>query len=211
MDKKTPIVIKRYANRKLYNTNDSCYITLNEIAQMVKSDVDVKIIDHKSKKDITSVTLAQIIFEKEKRQRNLSSQTLKGIIRSGGGAITDFFQKRVNFGQIREEAERTVDAIEKVFTQNVMSRDDTAKMVRELVRHGYSGMEDLQRRIDERIKVIIGPVTSFGMLRKELDALRAQVDLLSEKLDGLAGLLGEAAEREGEPEVSPKPESQKTN
>lgn len=189
MEKKIPVVIKRYANRKLYNTNDSCYVTLNEIAQMVKNDVDVKIIDHKSKKDITSVTLAQIIFEKEKKHRNLSSHTLKGIIRSGGGAITDFLQKRMNFGQIREEAERTVDAIEKLLSQSVVSREDTAKMVRELVQYSHQGVEDLQRRIDERIKALMGPVASFGMVRKEMDALHAQVDLLEEKLDSLTSIL----------------------
>ena len=56
-------IIKRYSNRKLYDTEQSTYITLDEIQEMVKSGDDIRIIDNKSKEDITNVTLAQIIFE----------------------------------------------------------------------------------------------------------------------------------------------------
>lgn len=196
MDTKKPVVIKRYANRKLYNTNDSCYVTLSEIAQMVKTGVDVKIVDYKSKKDITSVTLAQIIFEKEKRQKNLSPQTLKDIIRSGGGAITDFFQKKVNLGQIREEAEKTVEAVEKLIAKSAFTPDDGAKLVRELVRNSYNNMEELQHKIDERIKNVVGPVANSGLVKKEFDALTAQVELLEEKVSSLERLINGNPEKE---------------
>jgi len=185
MDDNKPVIIKRYANRKLYNTNDSCYVTLSEIAQMVKIGVDVKIVDYKSKKDITSVTLAQIIFEKEKRQKNLSPQTLKDIIRSGGGAITDFFQKRVNLGQIKEEAEKTVEAVEKLIVKSVFTKEDGAKLIRALVKNSYNNMEELQHKIDERIKTLVGPVTNTRMMKKEFDAMVAQVELLEEKIANL--------------------------
>lgn len=199
MEKKKPIVIKRYANRKLYNTNDSCYITLNEIARMVRKGVDVKIIDYKNKKDITSATLAQIIFEKEKKQKNLSSQTLKDIIQSGGGAISDFFQKRVNLGQIREEAEKTVEAVEKLFTKSVFTREDGAKLMRELIRHSYHSIDELQHKMDDRIKSLMGPLSNSHLLRKEVDALSAQVDLLDEKIASFERMT--AGEGESEPEV----------
>ena len=64
-----PKVIKRYSNRKLYDTERSCYVTLDEISQMVKDGVEVKIIDNKTKDDLTSVTLTQIIFAEEKKQK----------------------------------------------------------------------------------------------------------------------------------------------
>ena len=57
-------VIKRYANRKLYDTEQSTYVTLDEIEQMIKDGEELKIIDNKSKEDITHVTLAQILFER---------------------------------------------------------------------------------------------------------------------------------------------------
>ena len=61
----TPRLIKRYANRKLYDTRESRYVTLQEIAEMVREAQDVKIIDNKSKEDLTRVTLAQIIYEED--------------------------------------------------------------------------------------------------------------------------------------------------
>ncbi len=194
MEKPKPIVIKRYANRKLYNTNDSCYITLNEIAQMVRNGVDVKIIDYKSKKDITSITLAQIIYEKEKKQKLFPSQTLRDIIQTGGGAITDFLQKRMNIGQLKEEAEKTRGALEKLLSKNVFTREEGVSLLEEVVQHSQQNLEDLQHRIDERIKALVGPVTSFTLLRKEIDALTAQVDLLEEKIVNLERLDEKAPE-----------------
>ncbi|HTE51095.1 MAG TPA: polyhydroxyalkanoate synthesis regulator DNA-binding domain-containing protein [Kofleriaceae bacterium] len=82
-------VIKRYANRKLYDTQHSRYVTLDQIADMIRGGDDVKIVDNKSKEDLTSVTLAQIIFEEEKRQKSfLPLQAMRNIIQSGGESIT---------------------------------------------------------------------------------------------------------------------------
>ena len=61
-----PRVIKRYANRKLYDTRDSRYVTLPQIAELVRGGEDVQIIDNRTKENLTSVTLAQIIYESEK-------------------------------------------------------------------------------------------------------------------------------------------------
>src|SRR5262249_45434036 len=63
-------VIKRYANRKLYDTQRSRYVTLDQIADMIRDGEDVKIVDNNSKEDLTTVTLAQIIFEEEKKQKS---------------------------------------------------------------------------------------------------------------------------------------------
>ena len=79
-----PKVIKRYTNRKLYDTVESRYVTLDEIAEMVKAGAEVKIIDNRTKEDLTSVTLAQIIFEEEKKTSKMSLETLRDLIRHGG-------------------------------------------------------------------------------------------------------------------------------
>ena len=62
-----PKIVKRYQNRKLYDTQQSCYVTLDDIAKMVRSNEHVVVIDNKSKNDITAATLTQIIFEAEKK------------------------------------------------------------------------------------------------------------------------------------------------
>ena len=73
-------VIKRYSNRKLYDTKDSRYVTLLQIAEMVRAGEEVQIIDNNSKEDLTEVTLAQIIYEEQKaHSRNVPLQTLKSL------------------------------------------------------------------------------------------------------------------------------------
>src|SRR6516164_5183678 len=78
-------IIKRYAYRKLYDTEHSRYVTLDQISEMIRNGDDVKIVDNKTKEDLTTVTLAQIIFEEEKKQRSfLPLGAMRNIIQSGG-------------------------------------------------------------------------------------------------------------------------------
>lgn len=78
-------VIKRYANRKLYDTRESKYVTLDRIAEFVRNGEEVKVLDNRSKKDLTKVTLAQIIYEEQKSGNATawSVQTLRGFIQQG--------------------------------------------------------------------------------------------------------------------------------
>ena len=74
-------IVKRYSNRKLYDTKDSRYVTLLQIAEMVRGGEEVQIIDNNSKEDLTEVTLAQIIYEEKKaNSRAVPLQTLKDLI-----------------------------------------------------------------------------------------------------------------------------------
>src|SRR6187397_1877256 len=82
-------IIQRYANRKLYDTEHSRYVTLDQISEMILNGDDVKIVDNKTKEVLTTVTLAQIIFEEEKRQKSfLPLQAMRNIIQSGGESIS---------------------------------------------------------------------------------------------------------------------------
>lgn len=70
-EKPDPIVIKKYANRRLYNTQKSSYVTLDNLAGMVREGVDFVVIDAKSSEDITRSVLTQIIFEEENKGHNM--------------------------------------------------------------------------------------------------------------------------------------------
>ena len=84
-------IIKRYANRKLYDTEHSRYVTLDQISEMIRAGDDVKIVDNKTKEDLTTVTLAQIIFEEEnKGQHLLPIQFLRQLIRFYGDSLQAF-------------------------------------------------------------------------------------------------------------------------
>jgi len=83
----TARTIKRYANRKLYDTRDSRYVTLDHIAAMVREGDDVKVVDNTTRADLTTATLAQIIFEEEKKTPRLTVAGLRKIIRGGMAAL----------------------------------------------------------------------------------------------------------------------------
>jgi polyhydroxyalkanoate synthesis repressor PhaR len=79
----TARTIKRYANRKLYDTRESRYVTLEHIAAMVRAGDDVRVVDNTTQADLTTATLAQIIFEEEKATPRLSLAGLREIIQQG--------------------------------------------------------------------------------------------------------------------------------
>ena len=129
MEEKKTKLIKRYQNRKLYDTCDSCYVTLEDIAEMIKLGEEVKIIDNTNKEDITKITLAQIIFEEQKRKTNtLPLSTFTELIRSGGGVIRELVSKTIEtgvreFDQVREFVDEKIKpTVEGV--QNIPSLQD---------------------------------------------------------------------------------------
>ena len=82
------VVIKKYANRRLYNTASSSYVTLEHLSEMVKKGVDFVVYDAKTNEDITRPVLTQIIFEEESRGQNLLPiQFLRQLIRFYGDSM----------------------------------------------------------------------------------------------------------------------------
>ena len=85
------VVIKKYANRRLYNTASSSYVTLEHLSEMVKDGVDFLVFDAKTNEDITRSVLTQIIFEEESRGQNLLPiQFLRQLIRFYGDQMQSF-------------------------------------------------------------------------------------------------------------------------
>ena len=85
-------IIKRYQNRKLYDTHQSCYVTLEEIAQIIREGHEIQVIDNKTKNDITYNTQIQLLFDQERKSLTQMGDTelLKRVIRSVGGTFTSY-------------------------------------------------------------------------------------------------------------------------
>ncbi|MFP6564765.1 MAG: polyhydroxyalkanoate synthesis regulator DNA-binding domain-containing protein, partial [Myxococcota bacterium] len=81
-----PTLIKRYANRKLYNTRTSRYITLKGIAELIEVGEDVRVIDNETGEDITNVALSQILVGNERTGSTVSKTLLSELISRGGDA-----------------------------------------------------------------------------------------------------------------------------
>ena len=87
-------VIKRYQNRKLYDTQKSRYVTLDDIARMIRDQVHLVIVDNKTKADITASTLVQIIFDAEKKSDIYAPLSiLYEIIQTGNGSMSSYLAK----------------------------------------------------------------------------------------------------------------------
>jgi polyhydroxyalkanoate synthesis repressor PhaR len=110
------VTIKRYPNRKLYDTEARQYITLDGIAMLIRAGNEVQVIDHSTGEDLTAITLTQIILEQEKKEAGfLSDSFLVGLIRASGerlAALQHSFRWPQNFWrQIDEEIKLRVQAL----------------------------------------------------------------------------------------------------
>jgi polyhydroxyalkanoate synthesis repressor PhaR len=104
-------VIKRYPNRKLYDTEAKQYITLDEIAEIIRTGGEVHVVDNATGEDLTALTLSQIIFEQEKKQSGFLPRALLSSLIQAGGDRLNAFQRHIassiGFGrQVDEEIRR---------------------------------------------------------------------------------------------------------
>jgi len=195
-------IIKRYANRKLYDTQHSRYVTLEQISEMIRAGDDVKIIDNKSKEDLTSVTLAQIIFEEEKKRSFMPLTAMRNIIQNGGGWIAEA-QRRVSSVLPFKRGEPSgteppppTDDDDVTPTDGEGDgHDDGAPRRRELVvlrefRHWVAeqqhALDGWQRRVDGRIRSAIEGISPFSAVHKEVKALSDRIAELEAKLAELS-------------------------
>jgi polyhydroxyalkanoate synthesis repressor PhaR len=100
-------IIKRYQNRKLYDTFQSCYVTLEEIAQIIREGNEIKVIDNKTKNDITYMTQIQLLFDQERKATKLGdTELLKRVIRAEDGTLTGYIaslESQLNFDYPKAE------------------------------------------------------------------------------------------------------------
>ena len=175
-------IIKRYQNRKLYDTKESRYVTLDDIAEMIKRGEEVVVKDKKTGRDLTALTLAQIIFEQQKKKREfLPLSSLKRLIRTGGASLQEFVGKGVaTFQQSREELEQFLNQI--ITKGKQLSADEGLNLVQELIAQVQKGIEEVQTAFEERARSILSRLRSFASLQKQVDELEKKVLELEELL-----------------------------
>ena len=184
-ERKEPKVIKRYTNRKLYDTVESRYVTLDEIAHMIKGGAEVKIIDNRTKEDLTSVTLAQIIFEEEKKRSQMPLGVLREIIRHGGEAVAGFYAEKAGtivgkLGELRTKTETIRDDIEqrvRGVTGMFRKEGESANPVKEAV-------DELRGKVDTAVKSV---VETFGgaASASEIEGLQKRIQELEKRIEEL--------------------------
>lgn len=170
-------LIKRYSNRKLYDTERSSYVTLEEISQMVRDGSELRIVDNKSGEDITSVTLAQIVFEQEKKdKRTLPMQALRDMIRSPSDFISRLSR---DVTDMREDAKSQVEKVKRTAAQQ---QAEVVAPVREFLDSIPRALEEVQARIDLRIGESFEQLKHLPETVDQVKRLKAEVARLQKKL-----------------------------
>ncbi|HKO52241.1 MAG TPA: polyhydroxyalkanoate synthesis regulator DNA-binding domain-containing protein [Polyangiaceae bacterium] len=172
-------IIKRYSNRKLYDTKGSSYVTLLQIAEMLREGEDVQIIDNATKEDKTDVTLALIISEELRtKPRGIPLSTLKALIRNKGERIlTQLREGPIGKLMPVKEGEDPLAAVTPVSSVPPPREDDEMSQGKE--GKGFRAtLEQWQTTIDERIRAVLPNFAAFRDLEQE-------VKRLSERLENL--------------------------
>jgi polyhydroxyalkanoate synthesis repressor PhaR len=187
------LVIKRYPNRKLYDTEAKKYVTLGGVAELIRAGEEVQVIDYVSEEDLTTLTLAQIIFEQEKKRDGLLPlSVLSGLIQAGGDRLNAFQRallSPMNFWyQVDEEIKQRVNLL---VQEGHLDDGEGQVLIDKMMQMGT------QNRIENKLgeeewKLSKNKIETFLINRHiatQNDFLRLyeQVNTLSAKIDELMG------------------------
>jgi len=174
-------IIKRYPNRKLYNTELKQYITLDGIAELIREGEDVQVIEHNSGEDITALTLAQIIYEQEKKQNvGLPNTLLRSIIQTSGEGFNAFQRAlTASFNYWHQIDEEIRNRIQNLIKQGDISEREGNKLLDKLLDQEIH-IQKTELNEDQLQQILKDRQTPT---RKDLQDLLDQLENLSEKLD----------------------------
>jgi polyhydroxyalkanoate synthesis repressor PhaR len=179
-------VIKRYPNRKLYNTDSRQYITLEELADLIRSGDEIRVIDNATGADLTALTLTQVLFEQVKKQAGFLPRTLlSGLIQAGGEQISSLQRTLASslglWRLTNEEIQRRIQAL---IERGELSEQEGQGLLDKLLKQvdlkpeaSLAETDLINRILEER------GVASQGEVQKLLE----QIETLSARLDELTG------------------------
>ena len=175
-------VIKRYPNRKLYNTEAKQYITLEQIAHLIRDGQEIEVVDHATGEDLTALTLTQVILEQERKRSGFLPQTvLTGLIQAGGerlGTLRRALASPLELAHhVDEEIERRLQSL---VTRGELAAEEGRRLRDKLQVQGYHPVElgmpaeqALERALNKR-----GVPT-----QEDLQQILAQLEALAASLD----------------------------
>ncbi|WP_417455956.1 polyhydroxyalkanoate synthesis repressor PhaR [Kordiimonas sp.] len=185
-----PIVIKKYANRRLYNTETSSYVTLDHLAEMIKSGEEFIVLDAKGGDDLTRTVLTQIIFEKETNEKNmLPLSFLRQLISLYGDGLQVMVPTYLQSAM--EVLTRNQDQIRKACGGNT-NTGSFMPIFEEIARQNMALFEESMRVFTSRTTGKTGPAPTKPAASRtaekdeKIAALQAQLAALKEKVDALS-------------------------
>ncbi|MGE0711368.1 MAG: polyhydroxyalkanoate synthesis regulator DNA-binding domain-containing protein [Planctomycetota bacterium] len=187
--------IKRYSNRKLYDTVDKRYITLEQIAELVREGQDIRVVENQTGQDLTNVTLSQILLEQEKAQKSGIPRTFfMDLIQRSSTSVVDFMRKNVltHFDSSLLNADKIEENVDELVRQGELEQEEARQLKDEIKDRSQTLRERLDELIERRVQDVLARLSI--PTKGEVDALRAQLEQLNHQLD----LLGAAPAPKGE-------------
>ncbi len=184
-----PVTIKKYANRRLYNTGTSTYVTLEDLAAMVKNGEDFVVYDAKTGEDITRSVLTQIIFEQENKEgQNLLPITfLRQLIRFYGDSMQMLVPRylEVSIESLTREQEKFRQQMAQAFGVGAFpSLEEQVRRNMEMFERAFAMFAPFARRESQSESETGKPAPRSGDiddLRRQLDEMQRKVDRLTER------------------------------
>ena len=168
------ILIKRYANRKLYNTDSSRYITLKGIGELIERGEDVRVMDNETGEDITSISLSQILVDSERRDRGVPRTMLSDLIQKSGDALYGALKKGVG------DAQDGIEELQRNVRRAVRAREEDAERFRDAIGDARSEWEsNVQGAVEKVFRALDLP------RRKDIDALNENLERVATALEKL--------------------------
>jgi polyhydroxyalkanoate synthesis repressor PhaR len=183
-----PVTIKKYANRRLYNTGTSTYVTLEDLASMVKAGEDFVVYDAKTGEDITRAVLAQIIFEQENKegQSLLPIAFLRQLIRFYGDSMQMLVPRylEVSIDSLTREQEKFRQQIAQAFGVNTFGPlEEQVRRNMEIFERAFAMFAPFGRREGQAAEPNeTAPRTGGG----DIDDLKRQMEEMQKRLDRLS-------------------------
>ncbi len=181
-------VIKRYLNRKLYDTEAKQYVTLQEIAALIRQGKDVQVIDQATGEDLTALTLAQIISEQEKKPGGfLPPPVLTSLVQAGGETLSAMQRTLASsLGLVQQVDEEIERRIRMLIGQGELTEQEGRQLRNRLLSlgpspTGPSGPDE--QRLRRSLKRKLPTRRELQKLVEQIEALTAQLDELSQRAD----------------------------
>jgi polyhydroxyalkanoate synthesis repressor PhaR len=184
-----PITIKKYANRRLYNTGTSTYVTLEDLATMVKSGEDFVVYDAKTGEDITRAVLAQIIFEQENKeggQNLLPINFLRQLIRFYGDSMQMLVPRylEVSLESLTREQEKFRQQMAQTFGVSAFGPlEEQVRRNMEMFEKAFGMFAPFERKQSGEATPNDKPAESSG----DIDAMKRQLEEMQKRLDQMTG------------------------
>jgi len=193
-NEKQPVTIKKYANRRLYNTGASAYVTLEDLAEMVKIGEDFVVFDAKSGDDITRSVLAQIIFEQEGKtgQSLLPIRFLRQLIRFYGDSMQMLVPSYLEFSieRLTTDSQKFREQFDAAISANPLAApiaNPTRQMFQTMEEQARKNMTMFREALDMFAPFTVHPPVAVKPASSgdELTEMRNQLAEMQKRIDGL--------------------------